>query len=77
LILRSTEANAAQTFGFAKGIGTLREGAHADVAVLSFAEGNFELSDTRGVRRLAKQKLAMAATIKSGHIYGSASIPVE
>jgi predicted amidohydrolase len=76
-VIERVTTNAAQAFGFAKGIGTLREGAHANVAVLSFAEGNFELSDTRGVKRLAKQKLTTAATVKSGQIYGSASIPVE
>jgi dihydroorotase len=75
-VIERATANPASTFGFPKGLGTLREGSEADVAVFSLAEGNFELADSLGAKRTAHRKLAPVATVKSGKIYGSASIPV-
>jgi predicted amidohydrolase len=54
----------------------LREGAEADIAVFSLAEGNFEFEDTQKQKRIGHQKLVPVATVKAGKIYGSASIPV-
>ena len=75
VVARAT-TNAANTFGFPDGLGTLREGSIADVAVFSLEEGNFELVDARGETRIGNRKLVPAATVKAGRIYGSASIPV-
>jgi dihydroorotase len=75
VIERST-ANPAHTFGFPQGLGTLRVGAEADVAVLAIAEGDFDFVDSAGVHRMGHRKLIPAATVKAGRIYGSASIPV-
>ena len=75
-VIERATANPARTFGFPKGLGTLREGAEADIAVLSLAEGDFDFVDSLGVTRIGHRKLVPAATVKAGRIYGSASIPV-
>jgi dihydroorotase len=75
-VIERATTNAANTFGFPKGLGTLREGAEADVAVFTLAEGKFDFVDALGARRTGRLKLAPVATVKSGRIYGSASIPV-
>jgi dihydroorotase len=75
VIERATK-NPAAVFGFANGLGTLREGAEADVAVFQMAEGDFEFVDALGARRTGHRKLVPVGTVKAGKIYGSASIPV-
>ncbi|MBM3758584.1 MAG: amidohydrolase/deacetylase family metallohydrolase [Acidobacteria bacterium] len=75
VIARATH-NAANTFGFPKGIGTLREGSEGDVAVFQFAEGDFVLNDSVQESRIVHRRLLPVATVKGGRIYGSASIPV-
>lgn len=72
-VIERATTNAANTFGFPKGLGTLREGAEADVAVFSLAEGNFEFVDSLGARRTGHQKLLPVSIVKAGRIYGSAS----
>lgn len=75
-VIERAATNPAHTFGFPEGLGTLRVGAEADVAVFSLAEGDFEMFDSLGAKRIVHRKLVPAATVKSGKIYGSASIPV-
>jgi len=75
-VIERATTNAANTFGFPKGLGTLREGAEADVAVFSLAEGDFEFVDSLDQKRIGHRKLIPVATVKAGKIYGSASIPV-
>ena len=75
-VIERATSNPAGTFGFPKGLGTLREGAEADVAVFSVAEGRFEFTDSVGGKRTGTRKLVPVATVKTGRIYGSASIPV-
>ncbi len=75
VIERST-TNPANTFGFPKGLGTLREGSEADVAVFSLDEGDFEFVDSLREKRIGHRRLRPVATVKAGRIYGSASIPV-
>jgi len=75
-VIERAATNPANTFGFPKGLGTLREGAEADVAVFALAEGDFEFVDALGQKRIGHRKLNPAATVKAGKIYGSASIPV-
>jgi dihydroorotase len=76
VIARAT-TNPAKTLAFREKLGTLREGAVADVAVFSLEEGRFEFTDSLGARRTGNRKMVPVATVKSGRIYGSASIPVE
>lgn len=75
-VVERATLNAARLFAFPQGIGTLRPGAEADVAVFSLDEGNFEFVDALGARRTGHQKLTPVATVKAGRLYGSASIPV-
>ncbi len=75
-VIERAATNPANTFGFPKGLGTLREGATADVAVFTLAEGDFEFMDAQRQKRLGHRKLIPVATVKAGKIYGSASIPV-
>jgi dihydroorotase len=66
----------AATFAFPAGLGTLRAGAEADVAVFAIQEGDFTFTDALGQRRVGHRKLSPVATIKSGRLYGAASFPV-
>jgi len=75
-VIERATTNPATVFGFPNGLGTLRPGGEADVAVFSLLEGNFEFTDSLGAKRRGHQKLLPVATVKGGKIYGSASIPV-
>ena len=75
-VIERSATNAAATFGFPGGLGTLREGAETDVAVFSLMEGDFEFLDTLDEKRIGHRKLVPVATVKAGKIYGSASFPV-
>ncbi len=75
VIARAT-SNAANTFGFPKGIGSLREGSEGDVSIFQLAEGDFVLFDSVKESRVVHRRLLPVATIKGGKVYGSASIPV-
>jgi len=69
-VIERASTNAARTFSFPQGFGTLREGAEADVAVFELREGNFDFIDCEGQKRVGHLKLFPAATVKSGIIYG-------
>ena len=75
-VIERASTNPANTFRFPAGLGSLRPGAPADVAVFALAEGDFELFDALGQKRVGHRKLVPAATVKAGRIYGAASIPV-
>jgi dihydroorotase len=75
-VIQRSATNPANVFGFRDGLGTVREGAEADVAVFQLAEGDFDFADSLGARRIGHRKLVPLATVKAGKIYGSASIPV-
>lgn len=76
-VIERAATNPARTFGFPQGLGTLRQGSEADVAVFSLEEGDFQFTDALKQSRLGHRKLVPVATIKAGRIYGSASIPIE
>jgi dihydroorotase len=75
-VIERAATNPANLFGFPKGLGTLREGAVADVAVFSLTEGDFTFVDAHGNKRRGQRKLVPVATVKAGKIYGGASAPV-
>jgi dihydroorotase len=75
-VIERAATNPANVFGFPKGLGTLREGAEADVAIFSLAEGEFTFVDAHGQKRLGQRKLVPVATVKAGKLYGAASLPV-
>jgi dihydroorotase len=68
VIARAT-THAAGAFGFPSGLGTLREGAEADVAVFRLAEGDFDFVDALGAKRIGHRKLLPVATVKSGRLH--------
>jgi dihydroorotase len=49
-------------------LGTLSEGAEADVAVLSVLEGEFGFSDCGRARMMGRQKIECALTVRAGEI---------
>ena len=55
-----------KVFKFGEKIGTLEPGATADVTVTDLQQGNFELVDQQGVKRMAKQKIVPVATVHGG-----------
>jgi len=75
-VVRRATTNPAALFGFPDGLGTLAEGAEADVAVLSLQEGDFEFVDAMKKKRIGHRKLSPVATVKAGKIYRAATIPV-
>jgi dihydroorotase len=75
-VVERATTNAAKTFAFPQGLGTLREGSEADVAVFEQVEGKFTFVDSVHDTRIGNIKLRPLATVKAGKIYGSASIPV-
>lgn len=75
--VRRVTFNPAQVFGQLRELGTLREGAEADIAVLALDEGRFPLTDAHGVTRFGRRLLRPVATIKAGQLYGAATIPTE
>ncbi len=80
-VIQCATINPARTFRFPNQPGTLREGAEADVAVFQILEGDFEMlaSPLGGgplEKRIVHRKLLPVATVKGGHLYGTASIPV-
>jgi dihydroorotase len=75
-VVERATLNPSRLFGRLGGLGTLRVGAEADVAVFALDQGDFDLVDSQGVKRVGHRKLRPVATVKGGRIYGSASIPV-
>ena len=75
-VIERATTNPARLFGFPQGLGTLREGAEADIAVFALAEGDFTFVDAHVQKRHGHRKLIPAATVKAGRLYGSASFPV-
>ena len=69
--------NPSQVFGRLNQLGTLREGAEADIAVFAIDEGRFRLTDALGETRMGRRMLRPVATVKSGELYGAATIPTE
>ncbi len=74
VIARAT-VNPVKIFGFAERLGTLREGAEADISVLALQDGDFSFTDSKGQRRTGHQKLFPVATVKAGRLYGAATFP--
>jgi predicted amidohydrolase len=79
-VIECATINPARTFRFPNHPGTLRVGTDADVAVFQILEGDFEMlaSSREGPleKRIVHRKLLPVATVKAGHLYGTASIPV-
>jgi dihydroorotase len=79
-VIECATINPARAFRFPNQPGTLKVGTEADVAVFQVLEGDFEMlaSSLDGPleKRVVHRKILPVATVKSGHLYGTASIPV-
>ena len=75
--IQRVTSNPSQVFGKLNELGTLREGAEADISIFSLEDGKFKFTDALGATRMGRQLLRPAATVKAGKLYGAASIPVE
>ncbi len=75
--IQRVTSNPSQVFGKLNELGTLREGAEADISIFSLEDGKFKFTDALGDTREGRRLLHPAATVKAGKLYGAASIPVE
>ena len=75
-VIERATANPANTFGFPKGLGRCARARRPTWRFSSWRKASFEFSDSLGAKRQGTRKLVPAATVKTGKIYGSASIPV-
>jgi dihydroorotase len=66
-ILLRTTINPAKVIARTEGIGTLRPGAPADVALLAIEPGEFRLVDSQRNAITAKQRIVCRQTISRGH----------
>lgn len=67
VVLRAT-ARPAGIAGLEGVVGALRQGAHADVAILELRDGEFEFRDTDGNTVRGKRRLITRLTLKDGRI---------
>lgn len=58
-----------QILGMADVIGSLREGMEADVTVLQWKEGEFDLRDVTGEIRTIQRRLEPLVTVRAGHLH--------
>ncbi len=65
-VVRLSTAAPAAMLGMQDEIGTLREGACADVAVLREEDGEFPLEDCEGVPEVLHRRLVAALTVRAG-----------
>jgi dihydroorotase len=65
-VIATGTVNAARAFAVFKGLGTLKPGAPADVAVFELREGDFEFVDNLSVKRIGHQKLVPFAVVANG-----------
>jgi len=65
-VIACATSTAAKTFPAFKGLGTLRTGSPADVAILELKQGSFEFEDNYKGKRTGQQKLVTTATILAG-----------
>ncbi len=70
-VIASATSTPARIFGRSQSLGTLREGAEADVALFRVSEGAFEFIDSAGDQRTGSRLLQPFATFKGGRAYGA------
>jgi dihydroorotase len=66
----------ATIIGRVPGLGTLRLGAPADVAIFDLLDGPVEFVDTRNNRRNGTKKLVPVLTVKAGRPFGRPPLPI-
>jgi dihydroorotase len=65
-VIASVTSNAAKTFPAFKGLGTIRAGSPADIAIMELRQGSFEFEDNYKGKRTGTQKLVTTATVLGG-----------
>jgi dihydroorotase len=66
----------AKVIGRVPGLGTLRIGAPADVAIFDLLDGPVEFVDTRNNKRNGTKKLVPVVTVKGGRPFGRPPLPI-
>ena len=66
----------AKIIGRVPGLGTLRVGAPADVAIFDLLDGPVEFVDTRNNKRNGTKKLVPVLTVKAGRPFGHPQLPI-
>jgi dihydroorotase len=66
----------AKIIGRVPGLGTLRLGAPADVAIFDLLDGPIEFVDTRNNKRNGTKKLVPVLTVKGGRPFGRPPLPI-
>jgi dihydroorotase len=72
-VIRCATAVPGRIFELGGELGTLKEGAPADVSVFELTEGEYEFVDSGGKRRTGTQRLAPYAAIRDGRWFGLTS----
>ena len=70
-VIRCATSTPAGIFDFGEELGTLREGAVADLSVFQMVEGDYELVDSGGKRRTTSRRLVPYAAMRAGRPYGA------
>jgi dihydroorotase len=65
-VVERVTVNPARILKFPEKLGTLEQGAAADVTVLDLVQADVELRDSTGEKRIGRQRLAPVATVKAG-----------
>jgi dihydroorotase len=65
-VIACATSNAAVTFPAFKGLGMVRVGSPADLAILDLQEGSFEFEDNYKGKRAGTQKLVTTGTVLAG-----------
>jgi predicted amidohydrolase len=68
-VLERATTTPARVFSYQPPLGTLREGAEADVSILRVTEGRFEFTDSAGRTRTGRHELESVAAVKAGRLY--------
>ena len=68
-VIACATSNAAATFPAFKGLGMIRVGAPADLAIMAIQQGSFEFEDNYKGKRTGRLKLVAAGTIFGGKLY--------
>jgi len=69
-VIHCATSTPARIFDFGAELGTLREGAPADVSVFELVDGEYEFVDSGGKRRTGTRRLAPYAAIRDGRWFG-------
>ena len=75
-VVAKTTVEPAKIIGRVPGLGTLRLGAPADVAVFDLVDGPVEFVDTRNNTRNGTKKLLPVLTVKAGRPFGRPPLPI-